>query len=275
MEESQGFKSFGRTCDELYNNINPEDFKSIEEVKTFVAKNSEYLQLIEDENGELTLETVLFKNPNRYLVGKNKMFKINKSVYRIFDDATVMTKEENIEKLRSIEKNSISMYKSDPDFIFMNTDSKKVSSQQKNLEDNCGKAAHDYRTEGRDRTHMWLECGEYFDELFGTPITYFSTNFLIRPYKRTLGIWYWCSRTISCDVKIAADWYNGVSWVRDQYLYSELGVGDSKIEHVFASGTSGGGHNYWRELHFGGYDAWGATPSAPAVVLQCNTSVCN
>ena len=64
-------------CEELYFRINPEEFKSVEQVKDFLASNSEYLQLIEDEDGELTLETLLFKNPNRYFINKDKMFQIN------------------------------------------------------------------------------------------------------------------------------------------------------------------------------------------------------
>ena len=37
-EKSQGFKSFGTICDEFYATIEPQNFKTIEQVNDFVAK---------------------------------------------------------------------------------------------------------------------------------------------------------------------------------------------------------------------------------------------
>jgi len=127
-EVSKGYKSFGRICDELYSNIDPEEFISTDEIKTYVTLNSDYFQLIEEENGDLTFEKVLFRNPDRYLLNEDKMNKINGTVYKVFEDFTVSTNERNSDILKSININNIASYSNDPNFIFTSTKSNKISS---------------------------------------------------------------------------------------------------------------------------------------------------
>jgi hypothetical protein len=134
-EEINGYKSFGRICDELYSNTDPEEFRSIEEIKTFVALNSDYFQLIEEENGNLTFEKVLFKNPNRYLLNKDRMYKINRTVYKEFEDFTISTDEGNTDLLKSINQSSIITYENNPDFRFIYPASTKISSESTSAKD--------------------------------------------------------------------------------------------------------------------------------------------
>ena len=53
-QEKKGFKSFGVIADELYQSIDMDKFKSVDEIKAFVEKNSDYLQLIE-KDGDIIL----------------------------------------------------------------------------------------------------------------------------------------------------------------------------------------------------------------------------
>lgn len=117
-EESKGFKSFGTVCDEIYDSKSPEDFRSVDEIKEFVSKNDSYLRLIDDENGELTLETVLSNHQDRYFINKEKIYKINNTVYKVFANITVLTKEENINKLRKIDEKNLLSFTNSPDFYF-------------------------------------------------------------------------------------------------------------------------------------------------------------
>ena len=50
-EEARGYASFGRLSEEFYRNLKLDDFKTLDEIKSFVEDNSNFLQLIEDENG--------------------------------------------------------------------------------------------------------------------------------------------------------------------------------------------------------------------------------
>jgi len=85
LEQSRGFRSFGRVADEAYERALDTNFGSKEEVEAYVAENSQYLQLIEDANGELMLERVMFNSPFRYLVNAEKIFTIKDNAFKVFN----------------------------------------------------------------------------------------------------------------------------------------------------------------------------------------------
>lgn len=272
-EESKGYKSFGRLCDEFYKSIDPEEFTSIEMVKAFVSSNRDYLQLIEDANGEFTLETVLSFNSNRYLLNGDKMFIIGEIVYKVFEEGTAMTNVVDIEMLKHLKEPGL--LNKDNEYIHFIPNH--PISMAKDAAYNCGMSANNPSTEDRDRTVIEISI-DYLDsyDINGVPQTVFQNRVLVRPYKRTLGIWYWCSRTISCDVKVAVDVLlsSGV-YDRSFHYISEPGKYDSKLEYVIDGGIVSWG--YWTrysDMHYGGYDAWGDTPSVePPAQVQCNTDL--
>ena len=49
-EDSKGFRSFGSIADSIYYSINPDDFKSVDEIYEFVKNNEKYIELITDED---------------------------------------------------------------------------------------------------------------------------------------------------------------------------------------------------------------------------------
>lgn len=71
-EESKCFVSFGRECEDFYNNIDFEQFQSLEEMEAFVQENSKYLIFRKDGKGETYLETVLSNNSDRYIINSDK-----------------------------------------------------------------------------------------------------------------------------------------------------------------------------------------------------------
>ncbi len=89
QETTQGFKSFGTLADEFYETVDPEQFKSIEEIQAFVAEHSDYLQLIQDENGEYTVEVVAYDNPYRYLANKDLEIKVDGKLCKVTEKAVV------------------------------------------------------------------------------------------------------------------------------------------------------------------------------------------
>ena len=101
-EESHNFKSLGRSAEEFYQNIDPESFKTIGELKDFVKSNSNFLMLIKDETGEYTLETTLYNIPERYFINRNKMYQIDDKVYKIVGTTVIATNIENIDELKLV-----------------------------------------------------------------------------------------------------------------------------------------------------------------------------
>ncbi len=272
-EDSKGYKSFGRKCDELYASINFDDFESFEELKAFVESNSEYLKLVEDEEGELVLETTLSSSPYRYFTNNDKLFRIMDKVYKVFEDGVVATSFDNIEKLKSLNVNKTSLLQSDENFRIMPTryESNISGAQLKDAPYNCGTHANARKTNGKNRTKIEISIN-YLDtyDINGFPMTIYENRVLIRPYKKTLGIWYWCSRTLSCDIKVAIDVNTTSGWVRGFYYESESGKHDSKLEYIMSGGIVSMG--YWAryDMHYGGYDCWADSPSTDHCHLECN-----
>lgn len=137
--------------------------------------------------------------------------------------------------------------------------------EDRDLPYNCGTYTDGRQTNGSNRTFMKLEIE--FGNVGGLPhVKYLS---LVRPYKRILGIWYFCERTISCDVKFAVDTKApDNTWSRTFYTHTETKHAYAIEKTYFYSGY--GYDQFW---HFGGYDSWGDTPDTNPVVLQCNTSL--
>jgi len=88
-EKSKGFEPFGLTADKFYQSIDPSRFRSIDEVKKFVKDNSKYLQLVEEENGELVLETVLGGSPFRYLANDDGIILVDNFLLKIYDNVAL------------------------------------------------------------------------------------------------------------------------------------------------------------------------------------------
>lgn len=272
-EESKGYKSFGRLCDEFYNNIDPNEFNSIEEIKTFVSLNSEFLKLIEEENGDIKVVGAMYNDPTRYLINQRKIFIIDKEAFKVFNGFLVSTDIMNIEVLDSCNSESITTYKDNPGYFFSFPDVKLVSNYYETKDyppppyNFCSDYFFDDSVEGRDMTELrlgWnrLQVGSQW---------MFVTYLDIRAFKKTLGLWWLTQRTISWDAKWASDFLvQGFDWDRKQHATSGADFGYSiyleEPEYYTLQYTT-------VDNHFGGFEGWGRTPSAPAITFQCRPDV--
>ena len=265
-EESLGYKSFGRASEEFYRNIEMDEFKSKEGIVSFVEKNSHYLQLIDDENGEFELETKFYNNPQRYFLNKNKMFEIGNSLYKLIEEGTIVCSSENIEMLKQIGDHNIDAFKKDTlNLKFIPNNIEENIGSLKDATYNCGTQETLRKTDGRDRLKVFLKV-----YIYGA---YVKTKVLIRPYKKTWGVWYHCRRTIKANIKIATDYYVPYhGWQRAQYSYYNSGEKAYKLERTIGSEWIPD-DSYGK--HIGGYSVWADTPSVPALKKDRNSSILN
>ena len=275
-EDAQDFVSFGRVCDDFYFSLDETIFEDDKTVEEIVKANPDKLQLIEDDNGEFSLETVLFKQNYRYFANKDKMFQIGDIIYLILEDVTVSADQSKIGKLKEITESNYLSYTDDVDVSFSTLLTESHLSPKDDTY-NCGNDAEQRVTNDRERTY------------FSISIITMNTNgtnqyvyYLVRPYKKTLGIWYWCTRHISCSIKVAFDYPDYTSYY--SYVWKRK-IDDDQRTNVYASSISGELCSTWistgftapssPRAHFGGYNCWADTPSTnPNVVLQCNTFLC-
>lgn len=280
-EESKDFVSFGRASDEFYLSLDPEKL-NIEKLKGIVEQNPEYLILLKGEDGEYTLESAFWDNPLRRFINQDKLYQIGETIYKLFSFGTVSTNEYNIKKLKSITENNYLSFKNDADLLFINS-----HSSDKILKDgqyNCGKDIEDRVTNGNNRIYIHVHNWNWDFEDNNFPSedgTMNRTRYNVRPYKKTLGIWYWCIRHISCSIRIATDRY-----IYENETVTTPGYYRRQNQDTPPTTYSDNVEGFWDERisydlgspdysHFGGYNCWGSQPSAGPVIIQCNTSIVN
>jgi hypothetical protein len=125
-EKSQGFKSFGTICDEFYKTIEPQNFKNIQEINDFIAKNNDKVQIYSNEAGDKYCEVQEFDNSARYLMNKDRMYIIGSKAIKKFNECSVSTDIVNIEALKKAK--NYSDFKSNSSESTVKYNSQKISS---------------------------------------------------------------------------------------------------------------------------------------------------
>ncbi|MDZ4205522.1 MAG: hypothetical protein U1C46_11985, partial [Bacteroidales bacterium] len=248
---------------------NYDSLETIEDVHNFIAVNSKYLQMITDEFGDIYVEPVLFQNPYRYFANDDKLFQIGDTVYKVLETLTLGAHIDNMQVLMNVNETNYDAFLNDG-FVFIFS-SVVVSDQSEDLGNNCGTWKEARNTNGRDRTYLRIAV---IDENYHGGTNQW-THFIVRPYYRPgLVVWYWCKRTISCDINIATGYYiynQANTWERVIARYTNPGTLAWSLSGIVSSRWISLG--YWATpiAHFDGYDCWGKTPSTGKAELTCNT----
>jgi len=106
---SNGFISFGEFADMAYEDVAQfqDDYKSIEEVRAAVAQHSDYLQLIQDENGDYTLETKLENSDLQYIVNDEYMLQVKDTLIKVLLNTEISDPVKNYEVLLGVNEAEI------------------------------------------------------------------------------------------------------------------------------------------------------------------------
>lgn len=186
-EEANGFKSYGMEAERLYKTIHPESFKSVEEVKSFVNENSHYLQLTELENGEYELDTKFDMTTEKYLMNTNQMYQIGDSIYKYFTEGMVVASSSELNVLLN---EDVDFFREQGRLIYFES----VNKSANEFLTDCGISATWRSTNGKERLKVDIGVDKSDNEV--------TCSFLVRPYHKVLGIWYWCTRTVKADIEI-------------------------------------------------------------------------
>lgn len=254
-EIGNGYESFGRKSEEFYESINFENFKTNEEILAFVQANSNYIELVEDGDGEMYIEPIHARSPFKYLMNEDCIMEIDGAIYKVFEDGLVATNE-NIELLKALDGKSCKIASGNNNFRIIPYTNEIVTKAT-----NCGYHHEARQTVSRDRVLLELDISNVASS---PPIH--QGRVTIRPYKKTLGVWYWCSRTISYNINVAV--YLSQSGKIEKFYRSGEQY-DSKIEFVMFGGTG------YTSSYFAGFNCWATTPSVDyqRAILQCNTGI--
>ncbi|MEA4935787.1 MAG: hypothetical protein VB102_03995 [Paludibacter sp.] len=170
-ERQQGFKSFGTICDEFYETIDPERFKSIQEVQGYVAQHNDKIELYTSSNGEIYCVTRDFNNTKRYLMNGNREYVIG---------SVIVKDEESTQSEKAfISSNNLGQQKASAEFV----QSDEIIAQSKIGSDNY-------------RMHIWIDTYNSFDGNW----TYVLKELKLSNFARWLAIWW--ERTYSTEYRI-------------------------------------------------------------------------
>lgn len=270
-EECHEFKSFGRECDELYQSIDPEKFQSISDVKCFVEKNKDYLQLIEDYNGEYILETQLYGILYKYIINKDKLFGIDNMVYKVFDEGMIYTGVDNMGNLCAIENYNYFINNIEHDTTYKFIDFQKI--EDESIIENCGSDVSDRNDNGDERIYINITAAA---STVGTSLCHVEASYIIRPYHRVAGVWYWCTRILNARydvivyVKLASNYWSFSNRYTVRITNQEAKViQDNFVSGIFYMdgyvGSVTGG--------FSAFNCWGRSANTSNASLQCNLSL--
>lgn len=195
-QKQQSYTSFGVECERFYSKINPEVFKSQEEIFTFVEENQKYIHFATDDNGDMAVESQLASHPNRFFISKDKIFTIQNMAYKCYNEGMISTSIENIEKLKLItDMKTLPSTKSESDFYVQYFSPKLLTKVNYRSYIEAKE-----QNNGRDQTRFWMQI---FNTVMGSTYPSIShVEYTVQPRMKTMGIYFGCFRTLNAEIDI-------------------------------------------------------------------------
>lgn len=261
FQKNNHYTSFGKKCDEIYSSFNPKT-ASKEDFENFLKNNKKYINLITREDGDKYLETQLSNNPIRYLLNSNRMIIVGERVYKYFNEGLLSSDVSNFDNIINIEYEDAKCI-INPNYCFVNYSDEFAN---KDLAHDCGTYSEDRNTVGNDRT--FIQVGINFIEKIDDNHYLYAIYGQIRPYHQVLGIWYYCSRTLSGNFGFNLDYKQNNIWCRLPYSFAIPNQTSTNFAWSFQGTT-----NVQGDIHFGSINAWGRTPSTGYAEIYCNVGL--
>lgn len=277
MAQHYGFQSHGVQADKIYFSENFELYKNEEDFYSFQERNSNFIGIYDSEEYGITIDVKFFDQIKRYLYNSDRLLVVGDKVFKLFENGILEGNFEEIETIKSIQDDYFT-YEFNSNFIFR--PSVVVESSQninqiepRDVQHFCSSGpVEDRVTNGRDRTYLRVRLDHAEFEQLGLYRHVWKADYMARPYKRTLGIWYWAERTLSACFNFAVAELDG-TWNREYCdacyepllrwsISGELCPGEYYCPSSFSCR---------HDVHFDGYDCWADTPSTnPNAELKCN-----
>lgn len=269
FENSNSFISLLTQVYVVYEGIDMETLEHKRDLEMYVLQNSEYIDLRDDGEGEFDYHPYYSDNPYSIIANVERLFVVGNSCFKVFDDGLVVANLENINVLRSLNQ-IITLDVPENDLYEIN-----AFSIEKSLKSTCHPTFNEgSATSGNNRTRLRCTVGQHkFGEIPVNPnltikVYGVRANGQIRPYKRTLGIWYHAKRTISGKIKFEISWKDGTAPRTaniDQIVSPQLKyVVNVPLEAIsFPLGEKP------KEIKFMSIASWGTTPNTLNATINC------
>lgn len=271
-ERINNFKSLYTLVYEVYEMFDMETLEDQKALEGYISRNSDYLALISNEFNELEYYPYYSNNEYSMLANSERILIVDNHCLKVCDDGLIATSLDNIDFLYSIhdihaknvpenDRISIVLFEDDEN-------SPKSSCAPKNNVDHVPKP-----TQGRYRTKLKLVASGY-QIIYNNGILLPNVNIVrnfgrVRPYRRTLGIWYHAVRTITGHIKYSLN-YKFNNSLLGLYTHSvdESLSPKKRFKSEVNRSFPVGGYSYG--VKFKNISSWGTTPSTGTVSINCN-----
>lgn len=260
-EAQHNYQSIGSASEQFYQSIDFESFQDEGDIHQLVAENSDFLQLVEDEDGELMLETRYYNLPYRYLINRDGVAIIGDTVAKFFDSGVFKAHRSQLRqvaRLQNVADCPVAVGR----FYAIQKITKTFDFGEKSA--NCAGNEFEWRsTNGKDRLLGRLQL-TVIDMPYGSVST---CELLARPYKRTLGVWFWCSRTMKMDATITWGFNmsgNGQRVTKTVTFFKDY-VHESKLQKKETLDMP----TDYKNLGFDSYSVWLDSYSTSPINVKC------
>ncbi|MGY6562460.1 MAG: hypothetical protein ACXITV_10165 [Luteibaculaceae bacterium] len=199
-EISINFKSLLTYVYTRYEQINVDSLADLSNLISFIQNNSDLIELKQDNDGEFICRPIYSDNPYSLIADTSRMIVIRNFCIKIFDDGIISTTGvhcidlEAESAILTVEANINQYYNV---VTFPEVD---------NLRNNCGRHIITRTTSGRYRTRTTLITHA---TLTGGVLPAGRVMFSVRPFKRTLGVWFCNRRTIDAYADFDFTYFEG------------------------------------------------------------------
>lgn len=245
---------------EVYEKLDIEKATSFEEIEQFVSDNSTNLALKQNEDRELELIAYYVDNRFSAVANKERLFVVGQKYVKVFEDGFAYTDKEHLSDLKLI--NSIYLTElTENDWLSISA----ITIGEANGDRSCNNStsAGTTVTSGKNRTKVTIETYSKSSWQVGV-----GCKGIIRPYKKSFGVWYFAKRTITGRLEATSRWREDSS---DPWLFVNINSSCSnfhsyKFEVDNFDPTSLGAMPTPR---LQSVDSFGDTPSTHAATINC------
>ena len=205
-EQSINFNSFGKLADQAMMPLlriveeaiacEDEELSTRSALEQMINANSQYLQIITDEDGEQSCETKYFRSTYRYVMNMDRIFKVDTFFFKVFEGGHASCGASHYNALLNLSESQFSLLEEGTGAIF------NVFKYDGGDRGNYGTSKKQTAVSGKNRVHVEIYC-ERSNYQNRPPNKYFAQVDLrarINGQHKWCGIWWPRQSTHTCDL---------------------------------------------------------------------------
>lgn len=268
-EIENNYKSLRTKVYEIYEQIDMENLTDKNELFIHVDNNPDYLEILMDMSGEQEYRPIYSDCSYSLIARENRMIIVGDKCLKVFDDGLIHAPIKYFNDLETHNGKTVNSMPDNENFDVLKSDKNEIQTKS-----NCGTYREREVTSGNNRTRITIEC---YPSLMQGFVPYAKADGLIRPLKRTLGVWFHAQRTINGRFTFTFAFeqngsnFQGIPGSGQTILVPINEIVNPILSYsVTRSYSLPTGGFYPANYRFGSINSFGNTPSTSSSTIICN-----